>query len=147
MVTIEEEITQFKKDCSSLIYWRKRRDEAQYKLEEIKVRLQGVSSPRLEGVYIVKDPHKSDKAYWLEEESKWMKERDKWQSRIDEVKSKLNLIKNGKDRQMIYDLCVYKRNHEKTAKKYHFGTRKSMYYHVDRVLERILTQCEQKKVI
>lgn len=147
MVTIEEEITQFKKDCSSLIYWRKRRDEAQYKLEEIKVRLQGVSSPRLEGVYIVKDPHKSDKAYWLEEESKWMKERDKWQSRINEIEGKLKQIESDEDRQIIYDLYVYEQNHEKTAKKYHFNSRQSMYDHVKNIIKSLFLQCKPKNVL
>ena len=53
---------------------KEEQEKLEQKLEEIKVRLQGVSSPRLEGVYIVKDPHKSDKLYWLEVEKKWIKE-------------------------------------------------------------------------
>lgn len=147
MVTVEEEIKHLKNECKDMNYYKKKLKEAELKLEEIKVRLQGVSSPRLEGVYIVKDPHKSDKAYWLEEESKWMKERDKWQSRINEIEGKLKQIESDEDRQIIYDLYVYEQNHEKTAKKYHFNSRQSMYDHVKNIIKSLFLQCKPKNVL
>lgn len=146
MVTIKDEIEDFKTQCKRYIYCKKKKIECEYKLEEIGVQILGVKSPTLDGVYVVHDLHKDRRNELFHIESQIIEEKEDCIRNNKKVDSILGML-NKRDEKLIKDLYVYKKNHEMIAEKYHFGTRKSMYYHVDRVLERILTQCEQKKVI
>lgn len=140
MVTIEEEIKHLKNECKDMNYYKKKLKEAELKLEEIKVRLQGVSSPRLEGVYIVKDPHKSDKLYWLEVEKKWIKERDKYQNIINELNRPIDSMPDilaDAFRSAYIDMV----NHDKVAEGYGFKSRFAMYDEINNALKKyFLTQ-------
>ena len=140
MVTIKDEIEQFKRDCRSMEYWTKKYIECNEKLEEIAVRLRGISSPRFEDVKVENagDPYKNGKLYWFYEEEKVMKERDEYIRNMAKVNSTLMKITNHVEQQMIRDLYVERKNHEAVAEKYHYSNRKAMYRHVDNVLSKVL---------
>lgn len=140
MVTIKDEIEQFKRDCRSMEYWTKKYIECNEKLEEIAVHLRGVSSPRTDDVKVENagDPYKNGKIYWFHEEDQVMKERDEYIRNMAKVNSTLMKITNHVDQQMIRDLYVEKKNHESVAERYHYANRRAMYYHVNSVLSKIL---------
>lgn len=146
MVTIDEEIKHLKNECKDMNYYKKKLKEAELKLEEIKVRLQGVSSPRMEGVYIVKDPHKSDKLYWLEVEKKWIKEKDKYQNIINELNRPIDSMPD-----ILADAFrsayIDKINHDKVAESYGFKSRQDMYDKINDALKNYFLLSKPKNVL
>ena len=146
MVTIDEEIKHLKNECKDMNYYKKKLKEAELKLEEIKVRLQGVSSPRLEGVYIVKDPHKSDKLYWLEVEKEWAMERDKYQNIINELNRPIDSMPD-----ILADAFrsayIDKINHDKVAESYGFKSRQDMYDKINDALKNYFLLSKPKNVL
>lgn len=146
MVTIDEEIKHLKNECKDMNYYKKKLKEAELKLEEIKVRLQGVSSPRLEGVYIVKDPHKSDKLYWLEVEKEWIKEKDKYQNIINELNRPIDSMPD-----ILADAFrsayIDKINHDKVAESYGFKSRQDMYDKINDALKNYFLLSKPKNVL
>lgn len=146
MVTVEEEIKHLKNECKDMNYYKKKLKEAELKLEEIKVRIQGVSSPRLEGVYIVKDPHKSDKLYWLEVEKKWIKEKDKYQNIINELNRPIDSMPD-----ILADAFrsayIDKINHDKVAESYGFKSRQDMYDKINDALKNYFLLSKPKNVL
>ena len=146
MVTIDEEIKHLKNECKDMNYYKKKLKEAELKLEEIKVRLQGVSSPRMEGVYIVKDPHKSDKVYWLEVEKKGIKEKDKYQNIINELNRPIDSMPD-----ILADAFrsayIDKINHDKVAESYGFKSRQDMYDKINDALKNYFLLSKPKNVL
>lgn len=146
MVTIDEEIKHLKNECKDMNYYKKKLKEAELKLEKIKVRLQGVSSPRLEGVYIVKDPHKSDKLYWLEVEKEWAMERDKYQNIINELNRPIDSMPD-----ILADAFrsayIDKINHDKVAESYGFKSRQDMYDKINDALKNYFLLSKPKNVL
>lgn len=139
MLETKEKIEQFKRDCRSMEYWAKLYVDCTERLEEITVKLQGVSSVRTDGIMIENagDPYKNGKLYWMAQEDKVMKEREKCVDDMRRVNDKIAKIPNPNDQQMIRDLYIEKKNHEKVADHYHLN-RQNMYRIADRILSKIV---------
>lgn len=140
MVTKKDEIEQFKRDCRSMEYWTKKYIECNERLEEITVKLRGVSSPRTDGIIVENagDPYKNGKLYWFHEEEKVIEERTNYANLMAKVNCTIAKIPNYIDQQMIRDLYIDKKNHDSVVERYHYANRMSVYKHVNRVLSKIL---------
>lgn len=140
MVTVKDEIEQFKRDCRSMEYWTKKYIECNERLEEIAIHLKGVSSPRTDGIKIENagDPYKNGKIYWFYEEEQVIKERNEYLRNMTRVNSTLMKITNHIDQQIVRDLYIKKKNHELVAEKYHYASRMALYKHVNNVLKKII---------
>lgn len=140
MVTIKDKVEQFKRDCKSNDYYTKMVLDCNERLEEIAVKLQGISSPAVKDVICenANDPYKDNKLYWIYQEEKVLKEREDYISRINNVNRMLMKILDPVDRQMVMDLYIMKRNHESIADKYHYANRMALYKHINKVIEKIV---------
>lgn len=140
MVTVKDEIEQFKRDCRSMEYWTKKYIECNERLEEIAIHLKGVSSPRTDGIKIENagDPYKNGKIYWFYEEEQVIKERNEYLRNMTRVNSTLMKITNHIDQQIVRDLYIEKKNHELVAEKYHYASRMALYKRVNNVLKKFI---------
>lgn len=135
MITIHDEIENFKNDCRRVDYCTKKIIECEERLQEISTDLLGIKSPNMEGVYIVGDPTKEKKNELLFLEEEIMKEKEECERNIVRVNKILCLL-NVMDERMIRELYIEKKNHEMIAEKYHFN-RQNMYKHVNKALANI----------
>lgn len=140
MITVKDKIEQFKRDCRSMEYWTKMYIDCNERLEDIAVKLMGISAVRTDGVILENagDPYKNGKIYWFYEEEKVVEERNQYANNMARVNSMISKIPNPNDQQMIRDLYIEKKNHEVVAEKYHYNDRSAMHKHVNKVLSKIL---------
>lgn len=111
-LTEKDKIEHFKRECLSMRYYRGMLQETNDKLEEIAVRLAGVSSPAFKEVVLENARNSNRETRILQlmmEEDELCHEQEYWEAQIAYVESLLNDIKNSSDRQLIVDLYVDKR--------------------------------------
>lgn len=136
MITEKDRIEQFKRDLRSYNYYLGMIEECNLQLTGIAVKLQGVSSPSMKDVVLENagNPYSDNRIGLMMEEGKIIDERNKWLSeikRIDEMIAKID----DEYRQMIIELFVDKKNHEKIANK-NFLSRQYMNKLIDnKILE------------
>lgn len=140
MVTIKDKVEQFKRDCKSNDYYTKMVLDCNERLEEIAIKLQGISSPAVKDVICenANDPYKDNKLYWIYQEEKVLKEREDYISRINNVNRMLMKILDPVDRQMVMDLFIEKKYYKNMVDKYHFNDKSSMYRHINKVIRKIV---------
>ena len=141
MLTIKDKIEQFKRDCKSNDYYTKAIMECNEKIEELDVILNGLgcpngnTGPKCENA---RNPYASDKLEPLMKQEQIINERNEYIRRINSVNTKLMKITDPIDRQIIQELYIQKKNHQNVADKFHMN-RQSMYKHVNKVIEKIVT--------
>lgn len=141
MLTIKDKIEQFKRDCKSNDYYTKAIMECNEKIEELDVILNGLgcpngnTEPKCENA---RNPYASDKLEPLMKQEQIINERNEYIRRINSVNTKLMKITDPIDRQIIQELYIQKKNHQNVADKFHMN-RQSMYKHVNKVIEKIVT--------
>lgn len=138
MITEKDKIEQFKRDLRSYNYYLGMIEECNIQLTAITVRLQGVSSPSIKDVVLENagNPYSDNKVGLMMEEGKIIDERNKWLSevkRLDEMIAKID----DKNKKLIVDLYVEKKNHDKVAIENYIG-RANMYKVVDKEIKSIM---------
>lgn len=100
VLTEKDKVEQFKRDLRSYTYHQKMVTEIDYKIEELKVKLQGVSSPDMKTVVLENagDPYRENKIALMMEEGELMNERNKHLAEIQRIDDALKIVdKEGKD--------------------------------------------------
>ena len=94
MLTEKDKIEQFKRDLRSYTYHQKKAMEIDEKLEELAVKMQGVSSPSTKEIILENagNPYGEKKLELLMEEGELVKERNKHLSEIQRIDEALRLI-------------------------------------------------------
>ena len=140
-LTEKDKIEHFKRECLSMRYYQGKLQETNEKLEEISVRLSGVSSPAFKEVVLENARNSNRETRILQlmmEEDELRKERDYWKEHIRFVEESLSRIEEPLDRQLIYDLFINrKKKHKEVARKYYLN-RQNMYKKVDKIISSII---------
>lgn len=94
MLTEKDKIEQFKRDLRSYTYHQKKAMEIDEKLEELAVKMQGVSSPATKEITLENagNPYGERKLELLMEEGELVKERNKHLGEIQRIDEALRLI-------------------------------------------------------
>ena len=94
MLTEKDKIEQFKRDLRSYTYHQKKAMEIDEKLEELSVKMQGVSSPPTKDIILenASNPYGERKLELLMEEGELVKERNKHLGEIQRMDEALRLI-------------------------------------------------------
>ena len=94
MLTEKDKIEQFKRDLRSYTYHQKKAMEIDEKLEELSIKMQGVSSPAFKDTVLENagNPYGERKLELLMEEGELVKERNKHLSEIQRIDEALRLI-------------------------------------------------------
>ena len=124
-LTEKDKIEHFKRECLSMRYYRGKLQETNEKLEEISVRLSGVSSPAFKEVVLENARNSNRETRILQlmmEEDELCHEQEYWEAQIAYVEKLLSKIKNQNDRQLIIDLYVDKKiTFRDLANKYNYS--------------------------
>ncbi|HAH93684.1 MAG TPA: hypothetical protein DCM01_07555 [Dielma fastidiosa] len=94
MLTEKDKIEQFKRDLRSYTYHQKKAMEIDEKLEELAVKMQGVSSPSTKEIILENagNPYGERKLELLMEEGELVKERNKHLTEIQRIDEVLKLL-------------------------------------------------------
>ncbi len=94
MLTEKDKIEQFKRDLRSYTYHQKKAMEIDEKLEELSIKMQGVSSPAFKDTVLENagNPYGERKLELLMEEGELVKERNKHLAEIQRIDEALRLI-------------------------------------------------------
>ena len=94
MLTEKDKIEQFKRDLRSYTFHQKKAMEIDDKLEELSVKMQGISSPSTKEIILENagNPYGERKLELLMEEGELVKERNKHLSEIQRIDEALRLI-------------------------------------------------------
>ncbi len=94
MLTEKDKIEQFKRDLRSYTYHQKKAMEIDEKLEELSVKMQGISSPSTKEIILENagNPYGERKLELLMEEGELVKERNKHLAEIQRMDEALRLI-------------------------------------------------------
>lgn len=143
MITINDRVEQFIRDCESYNFNVKKLIECDERLEVIKHKLRGVSSVSPKGVIYENcgDPYKERKNDYLTEEEEVLAEKNKCSVSNDNV-DKILLMINPLDRNMIKDRYVNKRHHLHIANKYGYCDISAIDKHIDSVLTKVFKALE-----
>ena len=111
MITTNEKIEQFKRDCGSYKYYIKMIVYCDERLEYIAEKLKGVRSVSPKGVVYENccDPYKEMKNDYLTEEEEVIKEKERYEYINNNVDKILMMISDPLDRSMIRDRLIEKR--------------------------------------
>lgn len=138
MLTIQDRIEQFKRDCRSNEYYKKAVLDCDERIEEIDVILTGLAcpngydSPRCENA---RNPYKSNKIEYFLKQDQIVAERKGYLTRINEINSVLMNIVDPIERQMVIELYVEQKACKYVASKYHFNDHSAMYKRVNAILK------------
>ena len=139
MIKRDERIEQFKRDCKSYNYYIKRIIECNERIEELDVRLQGVSSPN--GNTNTKTSgtgtHPSIVALIMEQDE-WRAERALAERHVNVVSEKLNKIKNATDREMVRDMYILNKYYPALAEKYGYNDKSYLMRKANKILGKIV---------
>ena len=137
MIKMKNKLEQFKRDLRSRAFYESMLNECDLKLEEIEVKLQGVSSPKMDQALSKnKSFHKQNVLEWIMDEEKILEEKNDYLKRIVAIDEKLSLLEEV-DRTLIIDLYVKNKRHENVADDYHMN-RQNMYKKIEKMLSKIL---------
>ena len=127
-ITLKDEIEQFKRDLKSYTYHQKKVLEIEEKLEELAVKMQGVSSPAFKEVVYenVSDPYKDRKIELMCEEEKLVKERNVHLLEIKRLDDALSLIDEEK-RKILIDVYIKRKKIDYVAARRFCSSRKVKY--------------------
>ena len=142
MITIKEQVEQFKRECKSYKFYCNRLEDVKLALEDNRVKLEGVSSPHFKEVIIENGPTNSDreqrKLELLERKDKLDKEYSRWLERIAYINGVFNNM-SEKDRSIAEDLLLKQLHISKVAVKHDYACY-YVYQKVDTIIARALNK-------
>lgn len=137
MITLKDEIEQFKRDLKSYSYHQKKVREIEQELEVLTVKMQGVSSPAPKDVVLENagNPYSSKKNKLLTKKGHLIKERNK---HLSEIKRLDNLLQKceQEDRDILVERFVRRFPLKKVAADHHLS-KSSLLRHIDSVIKDI----------
>lgn len=118
MLTEKDKIEQFKRDLRSYTYHQKKAMEIDEKLEELSVKMQGVSSPSTKEIILENacNPYGERKLELLMEEGELVKERNKHLAEIQRIDEALRLMEK-EERDILIQVYIEKVRYEIVANK------------------------------
>ena len=128
MITIKDEIDQFKRDLRSYTYHQKKVVELEEKLEELATRMQGLSSPAFKEIVYenTSNPYSDNRLQLMDEEEILIKERNVHFREMKRLDDALALLDEDKQ-QILRDIYVKRKNIDYVASKNYCSTRKVKY--------------------
>lgn len=138
-LTEKDKIEHFKRECKSMRYYRGMLRETEDKLEEIAVKLAGVSSPAFKEVVLENAGsgcnRESKILALIVEEENLCKEREYWKEQIRNVVRMLNRIEDPTDRMLIQDLFVDRKITFREAAKMYNYSRSNLHRKVNEAIK------------
>ena len=126
-ITLKDEIEQFKRDLRSYTYHQKKVLEIEDKLEDLAVKMQGISSPAFKEVLCENsDPYKDRRVELMCEEGELVKERNFHLLEIKRLDDTLRLIDEEK-RKILIDIYIKRKKIDYVAAKRFCSSRKVKY--------------------
>lgn len=128
VITIKDEIDQFKRDLRSYTYHQKKVVELEEKLEELATRMQGLSSPAFKEIVYenTSNPYSDNRLQLMDEEEILIKERNVHFREMKRLDDALALLDEDKQ-QILRDIYVKRKNIDYVASKNYCSTRKVKY--------------------
>ena len=116
MLTEKDKIEQFKRDLRSYTYHQKKAMEIDEKLEELSVKMQGISSPSTKEIILENagNPYGERKLELLMEEGELVKERNKHLAEIQRMDEALKLMKK-EERDILVQVYIEKIRYDNVA--------------------------------
>lgn len=116
MLTEKDKIEQFKRDLRSYTYHQKKAMEIDEKLEELSVKMQGISSPSTKEIILENagNPYGERKLELLMEEGELVKERNKHLAEIQRIDEALKLMKK-EERDILVQVYIEKIRYDNVA--------------------------------
>ena len=140
MITIKEQVEQFKRECKSYKFYCNRLEDVKLALEDNRVKLEGVSSPHFKEVIIENGPTNSDreqrKLELLERKDKLDKGYNRWSERISHIHEVFSWM-SERDGCMAEDLLLNNFSKYKMSKKYNYKEN-YIYQKVETIIARAL---------
>lgn len=139
MLTEKDKIEQFKRELKSYEFYKKKVQECNEQLEEIAVKLQGVSSPAIKDVIYENagNPYSDvNKLQLIMEEEELVKERKLYIDRILYVDEKMMLIPNSLEKKAAERIYIKKEMHQKVADDLNMD-RKTLYRRINSAFSKI----------
>lgn len=115
-LTEKDRIEQFKRDLRSYTYHQKMVAEIDYKIEELKVKLQGVSSPDMKPVVLENagDPYRENKIALMMEEGELMNERNKHLLEMQKIDEALRLLP-AEEQDVLIQVYIMRKRYDSVA--------------------------------
>ena len=139
MVTTNEKIKYFKSELKNYRYYKEAYNECCLKLEEIAVKLRGVSSttPKevIPGASSVRY-YNDNKVELMLKEDELVKERDTYLNHIENIEHKLELLEQ-EEQDVLKSIYVYNHSFIEVADKVYMST-KSLQRYIKRIIKKIM---------
>lgn len=141
MLTEKDKVEQFKRELKSYEFYKKKVQECNEQLEEIAVKLQGVSSPAIKDVIYENagNPYRKDSRILelMNDEDRLIDERQRYIDNVLYIENALFKIPNPNERKMIEDVFIRRVRHEKVAMDNGY-TRMGMHKRINVVIASII---------
>lgn len=142
MLTEKDKIEQFKRELKSYEFYKKKVQECNEQLEEIAVKLQGVSSPAIKDVIYENagNPYRKDSRILelMNDEDRLIDERQRYIDNVLYIENALLKIPNPNERKMIEDVFIRRVRHEKVAMDNGYSSRSGMHKRIDVIIASII---------
>lgn len=140
VLTEKDKVEQLKRELKSYEFYKKKVQECNEQLEEIAVKLQGVSSPAIKDVIYENagNPYRKDSRILelMNDKDRLIDERQSYIDRILYVDEKLMLIPNSLEKNAAVRIYVKKEMHQKVADDLNMD-RKTLYRRINAALHKI----------
>lgn len=140
MLTEKDKVEQFKRELKSYEFYKKKVQECNEQLEEIAVKLQGVSSPSVKDVIYENagNPYRKDSRILelMNDEDMLIDERQSYIDRILKIDEKMLLIPESIEKQASIRIYMNKEAHQKVADDVGMD-RKTLYRRINSMLTKI----------
>lgn len=140
MLTEKDKVEQFKRDLKSYEFYKKKVQECNEQLEEIAVKMQGVSSPAIKDVIYENagNPYRKDSRILelMNDEDRLIDERQSYIDRILKIDEKMLLIPESIEKQASIRIYMNKEAHQKVADDVGMD-RKTLYRRINSMLAKI----------
>ena len=120
MLNDREKVMQLKRNFESYSYYYYAIKEVELKLEELQTRLDGLSSPRIQEVFIENKSYKNNIIELTEKKDRLHKKKVGYQKKIDALFAIVDLIHDKRDKMIIQDYYFNKIKMSDMCKKYNY---------------------------
>lgn len=134
---LKDEVEQFKRECKSIKYLRRKQKELEEEIQELDHALAGVKSPSLDTPPSTGYASNDYKLCIIEKQKELNRELSLILERIGNVYNTLEQIEDESEKALIIDLWVEKRDYRKVARKYGYGV-PYVFEKAERILKKIL---------
>lgn len=135
----KDNVEYFKRELQSYTYYQKKIKECDEKLECIKNKMLGLSSPGMKETILenVGNPYHDNKIELMEEEQMIVEEKSMWINRMLYVEKILVKMPDCKEKEILLRVFVKKEGHQRVADKIGMD-RKTMYRKINKFISNFL---------